>query len=113
MMIVYENLDDAGFWNQLLVKFPEAVEHFDKWFEEYKTAQNWKVLFNSEGHAPRFPDLPVEMQQGILMRYEIEIASKYNDPKKEISYMAHMKKYKNQVGILFSSIHVVLKKEKK
>jgi len=70
-----ENLGKENLWNELHDKFPDAVDHFCKWIDKYKKEVNWNVLFNESDNgapAPKFHDLPFEMQTGILARYELE-----------------------------------------
>jgi hypothetical protein len=81
-MKTYSNLTKENFWNELTTKCPRAMEHFCAWIDEYKASHNWKKLFNEKVieapvngfdpiylKAPKFHDLPIEMQLGILMRY--------------------------------------------
>jgi hypothetical protein len=78
-----ENLNKENFWDELYAKYPEQVQHFCNWIDEYKRRNNWEVLFNDkvwcadnqgEGayqitQAPKFHHLPIAMQMGIWMEY--------------------------------------------
>jgi hypothetical protein len=81
-VLLYDNLNKQNFWNDLKIKCPNAVAHFCIWIDQYKLVTDWNKLFNEKtipppinGYsdivlkAPKFHDLPVEMQLGILIRY--------------------------------------------
>jgi hypothetical protein len=63
------NLDKENFWNPLKEKYPEAIEHFCNWIDEYKKEVGWNQLF---GEHIKFHDLPYDMQNGILARFDLE-----------------------------------------
>jgi hypothetical protein len=57
-------------------KFPLAKENFDNWLAVFKTDIMWNELFVNLDESrinypvyPKFQDIPVELQFGILMRY--------------------------------------------
>lgn len=63
-------------WDALHVECPESVERFCKWIDEYKERNGWNDLFNHQPHvqgyeayAPKFHDIPIAMQIGIIMEY--------------------------------------------
>lgn len=63
-----ENLS-RSFFIDLARKYPEAIAHFQKWLEGYKKQTNWYQFI-----ANRFDfyDIPYDMQNGIIARYDIE-----------------------------------------
>lgn len=80
------NLTKENFWNELYAQYPEAVQQFCDWIDQYKTENNWVQLFNSgavmakSSHgvfepshyttsAPKFHDLPLAMQTGIWIQF--------------------------------------------
>lgn len=67
-----KGMTKENFWNQLKKDYPEAVEHFCKWIDEYKREVGWIKLF---GPRVKFHDLPIDMQNGIIARFDLE---KYN-----------------------------------
>lgn len=77
-----ENLNKENFFNDLMKKCPKTVDSFCKWIDEYKKNVNWNKLFNSDSNwqdadgknalAPKFHEIPIEMQVGILSRFFIE-----------------------------------------
>ena len=71
-----DSLTKENFWNELHAKYPQAVDKFCKWIDEYKKEVDWGhlILHFPHGHQkaglPRkFHDLPFDIQIGILMRY--------------------------------------------
>lgn len=75
-----ENLNKENFFNDLQQRFPKAMEHFCKWIDKYKEENSWDELFN-DGKAwaggvtiaPKFHDLPYDMQVGVILRYVSEV----------------------------------------
>jgi len=81
------SLTKENFWNEAHSKYPLAIDQFCKWIDEYKKKIDWNKLFNKMYHeenirrapngeicnidfsAPKFHDLPFDMQRGILTRY--------------------------------------------
>lgn len=71
-----ENLTREYFL-ELREKYPEAVNHFVDWLKRYKEEVNWELLFgNRATEVERFKidfyDLPYDMQNGIMARFDIE-----------------------------------------
>ena len=70
-------LTKENFWNQLKEKYPLSVQHFCDWIDQYKKENQWERLFNYGSphydkmgwHNPKFHDLPMEMQYGIILYY--------------------------------------------
>lgn len=71
------NLNKENFWNELHAKYPDAVDLFCKWIDKYKVEVGWDELFNQAGmpnedKPVKFHDIPFEMQNGIIARFDIE-----------------------------------------
>lgn len=64
------NLSREYFWNDTQDAFPTAVQTFYKWVDDYKQEVNWEKMF---GDKLKFHDLPLEMQVGILARFQHEV----------------------------------------
>lgn len=64
-----QNLTKENFWLELNENFPDAMKMFRKWIDEYKAKVGWGDLFPN---GVKFHDLPFEMQNGILARFDIE-----------------------------------------
>ncbi len=82
-----ESLTKENFWNDLHAKYPLAVDQFCKWIDEYKKRIGWNKLFNDcyiesnvrraangeichiDYSAPKFHDIPFDMQRGIITRF--------------------------------------------
>lgn len=76
-----ESLTKENFFNNLKEKYPLAIEDFCIWMDKYKKENNWEELFNSGyediskdsktgfSKAPKFHDLPLAIQIGILHQY--------------------------------------------
>lgn len=73
------------FYNEIEKEFPEAFKKFSAWMDEYKKQVGWKKLFNEgislpaeqgmageDVKAPKFHELPVDMQYGVLLRFYSE-----------------------------------------
>ncbi len=75
----WSNLNRVQFFDPLHEKCPASVDVFCKWIDKYKKAAGWNKLFNSDSNwqdsdgknapAPKFHDLPWEMQFGILLNF--------------------------------------------
>lgn len=84
-----ENLNKQNYFTpEWKAKYPLASEHFCKWIDGYKKRVGWKKLFNGgvmyefyggsetfthKTEAPKFHDLPIEMQIGIIYQWSVEI----------------------------------------
>lgn len=79
-----ENLSLDNTWNRMKELYPLAMEAFLKWIDEYKESVNWLELFNADKRqfilndmqpihveikSPKFHDLPLEMQVGIIAKW--------------------------------------------
>lgn len=83
-----ENLTKENFWNDLKERYPQAMDMFSNWIDKYKEEVGWDKLFYNRCSQPildgdmnlvewkqraiKFHDLPFEMQNGILARFDIE-----------------------------------------
>ncbi len=83
-----ENLTKENFFNEMKVKYPNAMDHFCKWIDEYKNKVHWDALFhnNASGYHNyrvkpniKFHDLPIGMQIGIFFEYQSEHGDKLTD----------------------------------
>lgn len=73
------NLNKENFFDAMLEKYPKAMQDFRNWIDEYKFQVNWSSLFNEQEirtdtyyhdiQAPKFHDLPYELQYGIIVKY--------------------------------------------
>jgi hypothetical protein len=64
-----QNITNAFFWNALKVQYPEAVQLFNKWVDDYKKEIGWDRYIKP---GVKFHDLPFELQNGIIARFDIE-----------------------------------------
>ena len=71
-----ESLKKEIFFKDLLERYPEAMKVFLKWIDDYKERIEWHRLFNGhwiEGiRVPKFHDLPIAMQVGIILQFADE-----------------------------------------
>lgn len=77
-----QNLNKANYFDNMMQKYPKALEIFCQWIDRYKETINWNKLFNSDSEwqssdgknapAPKFHDLPYELQYGVLLRFFAE-----------------------------------------
>lgn len=65
----YYSCTKENFWDEIKLKYPEAFEHFSNWIDEYKKEIGWDKLFQD---GVKFHDLPFEMQNGIIARFDVE-----------------------------------------
>lgn len=77
-----DNLSKKGFWDILYKKYPNDMQHFCNWIDQYKNNVNWKSLFPiaSRNHYwvdMKFHHLPIAMQIGIFLQYVSELDSEY------------------------------------
>lgn len=102
-----ENLNKENFWNALHDQYPEAVEHFCKWIDDYKREVGWDILFGGEDvhpdKKPKFHDLPFEMQNGIIARFELELFNNGHGNGKE-RYKDIAVQYRGQIKNLFADL---------
>lgn len=80
-----DNLNHENFWSKMHEENPHITDLFCKWIDEYKKRVGWNDLFNSNSEyqnaagknakAPKFHDLPIEMQLGILDRFKQETSN--------------------------------------
>lgn len=108
-----ENLNKENFFNEVEALCPMAMEYFKRWIDEYKKEVGWSALFGESQSqlkpkngikvgriAPKFHDLPFEMQNGIIARFELEL---FNNRKGAGQAAAEdiQKQYRGQIRSLF------------
>jgi hypothetical protein len=71
-----ENLTKENFWNEMKEKYPQAMERFCEWIDDYKRQVEWKKLFNTTYYPWKFHDLPLAMQFGIWRQFIAEVYGK-------------------------------------
>lgn len=95
-----QNLNKENFWNDLHDAYPEAVEHFCRWIDNYKKEVGWSLLFSED---IKFHDLPFEMQNGIIARFELELFNNKQGKGPEV-YLKIAEDYKQQLKNLFADL---------
>ena len=60
---------DKNFFDEIKSSCPKAFDLFLKWIDEYKARVGWSDIFPN---GVKFHDLPIEMQTGILERFDDE-----------------------------------------
>lgn len=94
------NLTKENFFNDLRKQYPAAVDYFSQWIDKYKQEVNWNELF---GEKVKFHDIPFEMQNGILARFELELFNnRAGRGKEEYSKVANI--FKGQLKALFADL---------
>lgn len=83
------NLTKENFWNELYVKYPDKVQEFCDWIDEYKKRVHWDMLFfNNRKASPqskcrsnpvKYHDLPLAMQLGIFIQFRAEVMTLNNN----------------------------------
>lgn len=79
-MNLRDSLTKENFWKATMEQFPKSTKLFYDWIDEYKKASNWDNLFGAHetkmngslvcmGYAPKFHELPYDMQAGIWIRF--------------------------------------------
>lgn len=107
-MKVIQNFTKENLWNEIKEKYPDSFEHFSKWIDEYKKAVGWETLFGGDLVAsPKFHDLPVEMQIGILSRYQFETWTLTVD-KSEKVFQNAVSVYQNDLSQLFQNYQATI-----
>ena len=78
-----ETLTKENFYNEMKEKYPKIMDEFCVWIDEYKKENKWITLFGAmgdmEGTAPKYHELPIAMQLGILSEFVHYFSSKYED----------------------------------
>lgn len=109
------NLTKENFFDEVYDAYPDAVDHFWKWFAEYKTEIGWDQLFGNHtllvGHT-NFSDIPFEMQNGIIARFELELFNNKQGKGKE-EYVAVTEHYRSQIVKLFADLQKQIERLKK
>lgn len=85
-----DNLGKENFWNEIHERFPNVVDLFCRWIDDYKKEVEWTRLFAT---GIKFHDIPYELQMGIMNRFFIEsFAGKeeFNLPSKAEAYRNEM-----------------------
>lgn len=69
-------LTKENFFDAMSEKYPNAMQRFNDFIDKYKTSVNWNELFNDEesytgtpGNAPKFHEIPYELQVGVIMLF--------------------------------------------
>lgn len=80
------------FWRDLEVISPNAIKYFQNWFEDYyKKEVNWTAIFPND---PKFIDLPIDLQHGIIARFELELFNRSRNVATDLSE-SFLQSYKN------------------
>lgn len=110
--MVRENLNYKNYWNELFAKYPDSVTIFCNWIDAYKRLNDWKGLFNSDSNwqdaegknapAPKFHEIPLAMQVGILIEFisECPMESSYWKIKLQSN-----KDWAKEFEFFFSTLH--------
>lgn len=104
------NLTKENFFDALRKKFPLAMDHFCAWIDLYKLEVGWNELFGAGlVRAPKFHEMPIEMQAGIMGRYLTEQMS--NEMGKGAEFYARSvgDQYKGYLENNFSMIEAMIK----
>lgn len=76
-------LTKENFWNDLFQKYPTATKIFCQWIDRYKESVNWVLLFGQDERTrdmtPKFHQIPIAMQMGILLQFALENGKFYSD----------------------------------
>lgn len=76
-----EGLTKENFWNEMVEKYPLAMEKFSSWIDQYKKDNNWKALFTNHDCecpsdydstidlSPKVHNLPLAFQVGIFNQF--------------------------------------------
>jgi hypothetical protein len=110
------NLD---FFNDIAKSYPDALIKFSDWFTKYKTEVGWDQLFNArffrsgEVHvpAPKFNDLPFEIQHGLLSRFDHEMFNT-KDGNGHFQYLILAKTFRDETINLFADLQKTVDKDK-
>lgn len=104
-----ENLNKENFWYQMTAKYPQAMDLFSKWVDEYKAKVGWVDLFPN---GVKFHDLPFEMQNGIIARFDIECNNGVFTGRGSSVYESQRPVYVQGFRNLFSDLQSQLDKQK-
>lgn len=86
------SLSKENFWNKIEELYPKAFAEFSAYIDEYKKSVNWEKLFNGgihhspeqgfheETRAPKFHELPFEMQTGVVNQFLIGRINEEHNP---------------------------------
>lgn len=64
-----DNLTKEGFWDALYEMYPDAMQEFCDWIDEYKAENGWADLFKD---GIKYHHLPIEMQIGLWIAFVME-----------------------------------------
>lgn len=104
-----ENLNKRNYWNDIQLKFPDAMKVFSKWIDEYKAKVGWTDLFPN---GVKFHDLPFEMQNGILARFDIECSKGGLTGRGSAYYESNRPLYVQGFTNLFEDLQTQLNRQK-
>lgn len=76
-----ENLNKENFWNSLQEQFPKSMKEFCDYIDLYKKENDWNQMFSgncrcyshNEMPIPKFHEIPIEMQLGIVISFLMHI----------------------------------------
>jgi hypothetical protein len=67
-----KSLTKETFWNELIAKYPELMDEFKLFIDEYKKRVSWPDLI---GSYIKYHDLPVELQVGVFIQWTMQRGS--------------------------------------
>jgi hypothetical protein len=83
------------FWEQMDREHPKAMVVFREWIDGYKVRVGWDKLL---GKKVKFHDLPFEMQNGVIAKFDLELVYLTNGKTMEdvaATMLAHREELKN------------------
>lgn len=104
-----DNLNKYNYWNDIQSRFPDAMKVFSKWIDEYKAKVGWTDLFPN---GVKFHDLPFEMQNGILARFDIECSKGVFTGHGSVYYESNRPLYVQGFTNLFDDLQKQIDKQK-
>jgi hypothetical protein len=112
-----QNLNKDNFWTMMQNHYPDAMNVFCKWIDQYKIEVGWDELFNQAGLTDvdkpiKFHNIPFEMQNGILARFDIECNDGVFTGRGSTVYEKMRPVYVQQFEDLFSDLQQQLNKQK-
>jgi hypothetical protein len=68
--MVYDCLTKENFWDKIYELYPEKLQEFYDWIDQYKKRPEWKLIIQER---VKFHELPFDLQFGIMVRYNQEV----------------------------------------
>jgi hypothetical protein len=78
------NFSQQDLWKDIEKKYPEVLEKFRTWIDQYKVEIGWDLIFKNNsgtGQSVKFHEIPLDLAVGVIERFlkETQVGKKVSE----------------------------------